>query len=93
MAFLYGLAGVDLVAIIMGIFFAGRWLVRGQFNPLLGILSLTIAIPSAIIFAAGTATSGAWQVHPFAYWVMVVLFIPAGILHLLLLMHNEPESA
>lgn len=85
MGFLLGLGGVDLVAILMGIGFAYLWVIRGQFKPQLGVLSLTIATPSALVFAAGTAASSAWQAHPAGYWAMVALFLPAGLLHLLLI--------
>lgn len=83
--FLLGLAVVDLVAIIMGIIFTFQMVVKARINWLLGILSLTIAIASAIVFAIGTYASGAWNRHPISYWVMVLLFAPAILLFLQLL--------
>lgn len=86
MAFLYGLAGTDVIGILLGIVFAYRAAVKKQFTRRLGILSLTIFITGAIVFGAGTFPSGAWTAHPGAYWIMVALFLPAVILYTLLLM-------
>jgi CDP-diglyceride synthetase len=90
MAFLYGLAGTDVVGILLGIFFAYRAILKNDFNPRLGTLSLTIFITGAIVFGAGTYPSGAWAAHPTAYWVMVGLFLPSVLLFILLL-KNEPK--
>ena len=83
--FLLGLAVIDLAAIIMGIIFTFQLVIKARINWLLGILSLTIAIASAIVFAIGTYASGAWNSHPISYWVMVLLFTPALFLYLQLL--------
>ncbi len=84
MAFLYGLAGTDVIGILLGILFAAHWVVKGRRLPRLGRLSLTIFITGALVFAAGTFPAGAWRAHPVAYGVMVVLFAPAVALFLLL---------
>ena len=80
MAFMFGLAGMDVLGIIFGIFFSYKTLVKEQFMPILGILSLTIFISGAVVFGAGTFPAGAWTAHPFAYWIMAALFTPAPIL-------------
>jgi len=85
MAFLYGLAGTDLIGILLGIIFAYKFLFKGEFNRRLGILSLTIFITGALVFGASTYPSGAWAAHPAAYWVMVALFIPSVFLYIFLL--------
>ena len=82
---MFGLAGMDVIGILLGQLFAYRLLIKGQFNCLLGLLSLTIFISGAIIFGAGTFPSGAWNAFPFAYWIMVVLFLPTGWLYIRLL--------
>ncbi len=91
MAFLFGLAGTDVIGILLGIVFAGQVLLKGKLNRLLGILSLTIFITGAVVFGAGTFPSGAWAAHPVAYWVMVVLFAPALILFYHLLKHPKAD--
>lgn len=84
--FLFGLAGMDVIGILLALLFAYRALFKEKSNQLLGILSLTIFITGAIVFGAGTFPSGAWASNPFAYWAMVVLFLPAGWLYIRLLM-------
>lgn len=85
MPFLIGLGTTDFVGIIMGIVFALQLSLKGNYNRILGILSLTIFITGAIVFGIGTYPSGAWGLHPFAYWVMVVLFAPSTFLYFRLL--------
>jgi len=89
MAFLFGLAGTDVVGIFLGIIFAGKLILKGKLNRTLGILSLTIFITGAVVFGAGTFPSGAWAAHPVAYGVMVVLFVPALILFYQLLKYPK----
>lgn len=89
MAFLYGLAGTDVIGILLGIFFATQVFLKKEFKPTLGLLSLTIFITGAVIFGAGTFPSGAWGAHPVAYWAMVALFLPSVVLYYLLLT-NKP---
>jgi hypothetical protein len=85
MAFLYGLAGTDVIGILLGIVFAVLWVVKNRRRPRLGRLSLAIFITGALVFAAGTFPAGAWAAHPAPYGVMVLLFIPAAVLFILLL--------
>jgi len=83
--FMLGLAGMDIIAILLALVFAYQALFKGKMIRRLGILSLTIAFTGAIVFAVGTFPTGAWGAHPFAYWIMVILFIPAGWLYIRLL--------
>ena len=83
--FLFGLAAVDLVAIITGIIFAYRMVFADRFDWLLGVLSLTIATASAIVFGVGTFSSNAWATYPTGYWIMVILFTPVIILYVYIL--------
>lgn len=85
MPFLFGLAGMDVIGILLGLVFTYRMLFKKNFSLILGLLSLTIFISGAIVFAVGTFPSGAWNAYPFAYWIMVVLFLPAGWLYIRLL--------
>ncbi|MDY6874558.1 MAG: hypothetical protein SVR81_11500, partial [Chloroflexota bacterium] len=90
MAFLYGLAGVDLIGIVLGILFAIQNTFHQHFNPRLGLISLTVFISGAAVFAAGTFPGGAWRAHPAAYLIMVILFAPSALLYFRLL--NEPAT-
>jgi len=85
MGFLYGLAGTDVIGILLGIIFAYRAVLKGDFRPWLGLLSLTIFITGALVFGAGTFPSGAWGAYPVSYWVMVLLFLPTVFLYFQLL--------
>jgi hypothetical protein len=91
MAFLFGLAGTDVIGILLGIIFAGQLLLKGKLNRTLGVLSLTIFITGAVVFGAGTFPSGAWAAHPMAYGVMVVLFAPVLLIYSFLLRNPKAE--
>jgi hypothetical protein len=80
MPFLFGLAGMDIVGILLGIFFSYQMVVKKVLKTNLGKLSLTIFITGAIVFGFGTILNGAWAAHPIAYGIMLVLFLPALLL-------------
>jgi hypothetical protein len=97
MPFLFGLAGTDVIGILLGIFFAYHFLIKKSFKPVLGLISLSIFITGALVFGAGTFPTGAWSAHPISYWLMVVLFVPVLPLFMKLLksvrVHfNAPEN-
>jgi len=85
MPFMFGLAGMDVIGIILGIIFSFKAIIKAKFHPLMGIISLTILISGAIIFGAGTFPSSAWAAHPLSYWIMVILFAPVPYLYVKLL--------
>jgi len=91
-AFLFGLAGMDVIGIILAIIFTLKMLTSEKINRILGVLSLTIFISGAVVFAAGTFPSGAWGAHPVAYGAMVVLFTPTVLLFILLLQPMKAAS-
>lgn len=88
--FMIGLGGTDVVGIILGLYFAYQRFTKGKTNHLLGLLSLTIFITGAIVFAAGTIAAGAWRAHPVAYWGMTILFTPVAILFFILFQRPTP---
>jgi hypothetical protein len=90
--FMFGLAGMDVIGIALGIVFALRFLKHGAMNRTLGLLSLIIFISGAIIFAVGTFFSGAWSAHPIAYGAMAVLFAPCILLFASLLPSSKASS-
>ncbi len=75
---------VDGAAIILALIFAYKSVTHQQISTRLGLVSLTIAGASAMIFAVGTFASGAWAAHPLAYGIMVILFAPLLPLFILL---------
>ncbi len=93
MAFLYGLAGTDVIGILLGILFTYQAILTKDFHPKLGRLSLTIFITGALVFGAGTIPSGAWAAHPAAYWIMVFLFLPSVALYYLLLKPTRENNS
>ena len=86
--FMLGLGTTDLAGILLGLCFVYRALIKGALYRRLGVISLTIFITGAIVFAVGTLPSGAWASHPFAYGLMAVLFAPTVILYTWLLRSN-----
>jgi hypothetical protein len=88
--FLLGLAGMDVISILLGIIFAGRSQFKDVVDQKLGLISLTIFISGAMVFGAGTFLSGAWSHHPIAYGSMAFLFIPCLYLYVrLIALHTE----
>lgn len=91
--FMLGLAGMDVIGILLGIIFAVRSQFQSVIDQKLGLISLTIFISGAIVFAAGTFPSGAWSQHPIAYGGMALLFLPCLFLyHKLITTPLENES-
>ncbi len=86
--FMLGLGATDVIGILLGITFACQVLFKHRLNRQLGVISLTIFITGAIVFAVGTLPSGAWAAHPVAYGAMAILFLPALGLYTWLLRSN-----
>jgi len=78
--FLIGMASFDLLIAIASLVFVYRFFVRKELIKRLGIVVLTSASVSALLFGIGTLPSGAWRTHPATYFSMTVLFIPVFIL-------------
>lgn len=90
--FMLALAGMDVFAILLALIFAYQALQKNKTIYLVGVLSLTIFISGAIIFAFGTFFAGAWQSHPIEYGIMVILFLPTPVLYGILL-HRLNKTA
>ena len=83
--FMFGLAGIDTIGILLGILFAFKTVFKTSIQPVLGLTSLTIFISGALVFSAGTLPSGAWAAHPISYAAMAILFLPIPLLYIKLL--------
>lgn len=82
--FLMGMAAADVIAICLGIYFVYSFLKSGQLNYLAGIISLTIAISSGVVYLIGTLPTGAWITNPISYLIVILAFSPIIPLYFLL---------
>jgi len=83
-SFLMGMAAADVVAAGIGIYFAYSLIIKQQFKPLAGVISLTIALSSAIVYLVGTLPTGAWVSNPLSYLIVILAFSPIIPLYVLL---------
>ena len=98
--FLMGMAAADVVAAGLGIYFSLSLIVKKQLRPLTGVISLTIALASAVVYMFGTLPSGAWLKNPISYLIVLVVFSPIIPLFFGLVVQNgkpslkqEPETS
>jgi hypothetical protein len=71
----------DVMAIVLGLVFVYHFLFKDQVHTTLGLVSLTIAISSGVIYLIGTLPSGAWGANPLAYLAVIILFSPVLLLY------------
>ncbi len=83
--FFLAMGGLDAAAALLGIFSVIILVRKNQFDSRPWILSLGIALTSALIFAVGTFASGAWMDHPIAYGILIVFFSPIFPLFIMIL--------
>ena len=82
--FMMGMAAADVVAACLGVFFSYSLLIKKNFKPLVGTISLTIALSSAVVYLVGTLPAGAWVHNPVSYLIVVLAFSPIIPLYFLL---------
>jgi hypothetical protein len=83
--FLLGMGLVDVFAIGLGLVFVYSLLFRDDLQLTIGLISLTAAISSGIVYLIGTIPSGAWGANPLAYLAVLLLFSPVLPLYLSLI--------
>ncbi len=83
--FLLGMGAVDALAAGLAIY--GGWILitRGEFLVNLWVISLNIALVSAIIFCFGTLPSGAWGANPLGYGILAIVFAPLFVFYVCLM--------
>ena len=74
--FLLAMGALDAAAAFLGIFSAIVLVRKNLFDSSPWMLSLVVALTSALIFAVGTIANGAWMDHPTAYGILIVFFSP-----------------
>jgi len=89
--FLMGMAAADVIAASLGIYFSYSLLIRNKRKLLAGIISLTIALSSAIVYLVGTLPAGAWVHNPLSYLIVLLAFSPIIPLFLLLLRETSAK--
>ncbi len=90
--FLFGMGAADALAAGLGIIFAVLLVFKGRIKPALGLVSLVIALTSALVFTVGTIASGAWGSHPGEYVSLVIVFSPLPLLFASLLGENQRKA-
>jgi len=83
--FLLAMGTLDAAAAFLGIFSSINLVRKNHLDSRPWMLSLVIALTSALIFAVGTFASGAWMDHPTAYGILVVFFSPIFPLFIMIL--------
>jgi len=90
--FLLALGALDAAAAALGIWFAVQRVIMGKWRVTAGLISGTMALTSALVFAGGTYASGAWWEHPGGYLGMVTAFAPLLPLYLILIQDKRQDS-
>lgn len=74
--YLLGMGIVDVFAIVLGLVFVYNLFARNLIHFTIGLISLTVASTSGIVYLVGTIPSGAWGANPLAYIAVLLLFSP-----------------
>ncbi len=83
--YLLGMGLVDVFAIGLGLVFVYIFYARNLTQITVGLISLTAAISSGIVYLVGTIPSGAWEANILAYLSVLLLFSPVIPLYYLLI--------
>ncbi len=89
--YLLGMGLVDLLAISLGLVYVYCFTIRKEVNLTVGLISLTAALSSGIVYLVGTIPSGAWGANPLAYLAVLLLFSPVLPLYYLIIQQIEKK--
>jgi hypothetical protein len=81
--FLFGMGAVDALAAGLALFAGWKLVKDSKFLQNVWIISISIAVSSAVIYIFGTLPSGAWQANPIGYAIVTLVFSPLLILVIL----------
>lgn len=87
--YLLGMGIVDLFAIGLGLVFVYFFLFKQDLKLTLGLISLTAALSSGIVYLVGTIPSGAWEANPLAYLAVLLFFSPILALYYLIIQQHR----
>jgi hypothetical protein len=90
--YLLGMGLVDVFAIGLGLVFSYSFFARKKTYNILGLISLTAATSSGIVYLVGTIPSGAWGANPLAYLAVVLLFSPFLPLYISLITRTQKSN-
>ncbi|MGE5682382.1 MAG: hypothetical protein ACM34K_16055 [Bacillota bacterium] len=81
--FLLGMGIIDTFNIIISLIFVYGYFTYARWRLTFGVLTLTVMMYSALIFAFGTIFTGAWKDNFVSYTILLIAFIPVIILYFL----------
>lgn len=84
--FLLGMGIFDAVNIIISLIFVYGYFTYARWRLTFGVLTLTVMMYSALVFAFATIASGAWMDNLVSYIIITVAFLPVIILYYLFTM-------
>lgn len=91
MIFLLALGTADGLIILSAFVFLYGFIREKPWYPALGLFSIWAAIVTAVVFGFATIPSGAWGVHPLAYWIITLFFLPFPVLFYRLYCRTETK--
>jgi hypothetical protein len=74
--FMFGMGFMDALAAGIAIYAGWMLIKRDHYQLPLWIISIHIALSSAVVYCFGTMPSGAWLAHPIGYGIVALLFSP-----------------
>jgi hypothetical protein len=83
--FLVGMGAVDALAAGLAIYGGWSLISQGVFLDKLWVISLNIALVSAIVFCFGTIPSGAWGTNAIGYGILAISFTPLFVYYVCLM--------
>jgi len=89
--YLLAMGILDAAAACLGICFAWSVISKGDLKLKIGLVSTTMALTSAGVFAVGTWAAGVWLRYPLSYFGMLLLSFPVFPLFWLLLTADQQQ--
>jgi hypothetical protein len=83
--FLFGMGVVDAVAAGMTLYAFWALISKEEFLIKVWVLSINIALTSAIVFCFGTIPSSAWETNPIGYGILGLVFTPLFVYYVCLM--------
>lgn len=78
--FLIAMGIMDALNIVLTLVFVWGYFANSRWRLIVGLLNLSVMMYSAIVYAIGTITDGAWGPNILEYMAMALTFIPVIVL-------------